>query len=81
MLPLSLGVKFLLSPVWTVNFEISARKTFYDYLDNVSEEEITDKRNTNFQFGNWGDNDWYYFIGAGVSYVFWQVDCPVPLAK
>ncbi|MFQ3214686.1 MAG: hypothetical protein ACJAT1_000089 [Marivirga sp.] len=81
MLPLSLGIKVLLSPVWTVNFEFSTRKTFYDYLDNISEEEITDKRNTNFQFGNWGDNDWYYFIGVGVSYVFWQVDCPVPLAK
>jgi hypothetical protein len=81
MLPLSIGIKYNFSPLWTIHFEFAGRKTFYDYLDNISEEEITDKRNSTFQFGNWNDNDWYYFAGLAISYTFWQVDCPVPLSK
>jgi hypothetical protein len=81
MLPISFGIKYQLNPLWTINLELATRKTFYDYLDNISEEEVTDKRNTNYQFGNWSDNDWYYFLGLGISYTFWQVDCPVPLSK
>jgi len=81
MLPISLGIKYSVSPLWTIHFEFATRATFYDYLDDISEEEITDKRNSSFQFGNWNDNDWYYFAGLSLSYTFWQVDCPVPLAK
>lgn len=78
MIPFGGGIKFSLGPIWTLNFEFSARKTFTDYLDNISEQEVTDKRNSDFQFGNWGDNDWYYFAGLSVSYTFWRVNCPVP---
>jgi hypothetical protein len=81
MIPFGGGVKYSLSPLWTLNFEFSARKLFYDYLDNISEQVITDKRNSDFQFGDWNDNDWYFFTGISLSYTFWGVDCPVPLKK
>ncbi|HET8859919.1 DUF6089 family protein [Marivirga sp.] len=81
MIPFGGGVKYSLGPLWTLNFEFSARKLFYDYLDNISQEIITDKRNSNFQFGDWNDNDWYYFTGFSISYTFWGVNCPVPLKK
>lgn len=81
MLPFGGGLKYSLGPLWTLNFEFSARKLFYDYLDNISVQEITDKRNSDFQFGDWNDNDWYYYTGLSISYTFWAVDCPVPLQK
>ncbi|MGJ3236487.1 DUF6089 family protein [Marivirga sp.] len=81
MIPFGGGVKYSLGPLWTLNFEFSARKLFYDYLDNISEQVVTDKRNSDFQFGDWNDNDWYYFTGLSISYTFWAVDCPVPLQK
>lgn len=81
MLPFGGGIKYRLNEFWSLNFEFSARKTFFDYLDNISEEEIVDKRNSTFLFGNWEDNDWYYFAGLSVSYTFWNVNCPVPLKK
>ena len=81
MIPFGGGVKYRINPFWTLNFEFSARKLFYDYIDDVSEEQITDKRNSEFQFGNWEDNDWYYFAGLSISYTIWNVHCPVPLSK
>ncbi len=81
MIPFGGGIKYSISPLWTLNFEFSARKLFYDYLDNISEEEIQNKQNSNYQFGNWEDNDWYYFAGLSISYTFWNVNCPVPLSK
>jgi len=81
MIPFGAGIKYSLGPLWTVNFEFSARKLFYDYLDNISMQEVTDKRNSDFQFGDWNDNDWYYFTGISISYTFWGVNCPVPLEK
>ncbi|MBK6267030.1 outer membrane beta-barrel protein [Marivirga sp. S37H4] len=81
MIPFGGGIKYSINPLWSVNFEFSARKLFYDYIDNISEQEVTDKRNSDFQFGNWEDNDWYYFAGLSVSYTFWNINCPIPLAK
>ena len=81
MIPFGGGIKYNLGPLWTLNFEFSARRLFYDYLDNISRQEVTDKRNSDFQFGDWSDNDWYYFAGFSISYTFWEVDCPVPLKK
>jgi hypothetical protein len=81
MIPFGGGIKYSLGPLWTLNFEFSARKLFYDYLDNISLQEVTDKRNSDFQFGDWNDNDWYYSTTIAVSYTFWEVDCPVPLKK
>ncbi len=81
MVPFGGGIKYSISPLWSINLEFSARKLFYDYIDNISEQEVTDKRNSDFQFGNWEDNDWYYFTGLSVSYTFWNVHCPIPLSK
>lgn len=81
MIPFGAGVKYSLGPLWTLNFEFAARKLFYDYLDDISVQEVTDKRNSDFQFGDWNDNDWYYLTSISISYTFWAVDCPVPLKK
>lgn len=81
MIPFGGGIKYSINPLWTLNFEFSARKLFYDYLDNISEQDIQNKQNSDFQFGNWEDNDWYYFAGLSISYTFWNVNCPVPLRK
>lgn len=81
MIPFGGGVKYSLGPLWTLGVEFSARKLFYDYLDNISAQDVTDKRNSDFQFGNWDDNDWYYSTSFTISYTFWGVNCPVPLKK
>lgn len=35
-IPFGLGVKYSINDMWTVGFEVGARKTFSDYLDDVS---------------------------------------------
>lgn len=55
-LPLGVGVKFDLSELWLISFEMGARATFSDYLDGVSEA------------GNPSSNDWYYFTGITIMH-------------
>ncbi|MGK7394778.1 MAG: DUF6089 family protein [Candidatus Cyclobacteriaceae bacterium M3_2C_046] len=73
MIPVGLGFKYLLNPRIILGFEYTARKTFFDYLDNVSEEDI---RLKNYQYGNWYDNDWYYYFGFSFNYAFYDIPCP-----
>jgi opacity protein-like surface antigen len=35
-IPLGIGVKYALSKIWSIGFEMSGRKTFTDYIDDVS---------------------------------------------
>jgi OmpA-OmpF porin, OOP family len=53
-----LGIRFDLAEKFVVNAEIGFRPTFQDDIDGV-------KIN-----GNKDRNDWYYFFGGGVSYIF-----------
>ncbi len=76
-IPFGVGMKFLLDPRWQLGVEFGARKTFFDYLDNVSEfDEALSKKGQNYQYGNQHDQDWYYFVGVTLSYTFYTVPCP-----
>lgn len=77
VIPFGVGVKYLLGPRWQLGLEFGARKTFFDYLDNISEfDPALSKKAQNYQYGNQYDDDWYYFLGLTVSYTFYQVPCP-----
>jgi len=49
-IPLGVGFKYTLDRKWGVNLELGLRKTFTDYLDDVSREYIDPK----LLFNNWG---------------------------
>ncbi|EMR03748.1 hypothetical protein ADICEAN_01086 [Cesiribacter andamanensis AMV16] len=75
VVPLGLGVKYRLSPYWTLSGEWSARKTFFDYIDNtgaIPEGHVA----KDFQYGNISHKDWYFFTGISLSYTFWTIPCP-----
>jgi hypothetical protein len=74
-IPIGFGVKYVLNPKWIIGFEFEGRKMFFDYLDNVSKGDPLKK---NYQYGNWYDNDSYYFIGFSLTYAFYRILCPFP---
>jgi len=41
-IPFGLGVKYALNDTWNIGFEFGARKTFTDYLDDVSTTYVSD---------------------------------------
>ncbi|MDN5201559.1 DUF6089 family protein [Fulvivirgaceae bacterium BMA10] len=73
VIPFGAGIKYILNPKWSLNLEFGARKTFFDYIDNISEGNIIDK---NYQYGNKFDKDAYYYVGISLSYSFYSVFCP-----
>ena len=74
-IPIGVGIKYVLNPKWMLGIEFAGRKMFFDYLDNVSEGDPLKK---NYQYGNWYDNDSYYFIGFSINYAFYRIPCPFP---
>jgi hypothetical protein len=72
-IPFGLGFKYIVNPKWYVSAEFGARKTFFDYLDNIS---VGDKRFKNYQYGNPNDTDSYYFLGLSVTRTFYVIPCP-----
>ncbi|MEO1053876.1 MAG: DUF6089 family protein [Bacteroidota bacterium] len=72
-IPIGVGFKYTLNPRWYLGLEFGARKTFFDYIDNVSEGDLDVK---NFQYGNEFDNDTYYFLGLSLTYSFYNIPCP-----
>jgi len=75
VIPMGAGVKYVLSKRLTLSGEIGARKTFFDYLDGISDGDIHIK---NYQFGNPVDKDWYFFTGISLTYVLYKIPCPFP---
>jgi hypothetical protein len=73
-IPFGIGIKYVLNPKWYVALEGGVRKTFFDYLDNISDEDPAYK---NYQYGNKYDNDSYYFLGVTVTRTFYDIPCPV----
>lgn len=73
--PIGFGIKYTLNPKWMLGVEWNARKLFFDYLDNVSEGDL---QNKNYQYGNWYDNDSYYYVGFSIQYAFYRIPCPFP---
>lgn len=71
--PFGLGAKYVHNPKWYFSLEFGVRKTFSDYLDNVS---AGDQRYKNFRYGNPNDNDTYYFLGFTLTRTFYTIPCP-----
>ena len=72
-IPFGLGAKYIINPKWYVSLEFGPRKTFFDYLDNIS---TGDQQTKNYQYGNPFDNDAYYFLGLSVTHSFYDIPCP-----
>jgi len=72
-IPMGVGFKYVLNPKYYVSFEIGMRKTFFDYLDNIS---AGSPYNKNYQYGNPNDYDNYFFTGISLTYTFYDIPCP-----
>lgn len=72
-IPFGGGVKYIYNPKWYISLEFGVRKTFFDYLDNISKGDPRDK---NYQYGNPNDNDNYYFLGITLTRTFYSIPCP-----
>ncbi|MEQ8581098.1 MAG: DUF6089 family protein [Marinoscillum sp.] len=75
VLPMGGGVKYMLSKRLTLAGELGARKTFFDYLDGISDGDQSIK---NYQYGNPNDKDWYFYSGISLTYVLYKIPCPFP---
>lgn len=72
-IPFGGGIKYVLNPKYYIAFEIGIRKTFFDYLDNISDGDHAYK---NYQYGNAFDTDNYFFTGITLTYTFYDIPCP-----
>ena len=72
-IPFGAGMKYVINPLWYISLEFGARKTFFDYLDNVSDG---DQRKKNYQYGFTFDNDRYFFLGLTITRTFYEIPCP-----
>jgi hypothetical protein len=72
-IPFGVGAKYIINPKWYVSLEFGPRKTFFDYLDNVS---IGDQQTKDYQYGNRFNNDAYYYLGLSVTHSFYDIPCP-----
>ena len=75
-IPVGIGFKYRLSPYLTLGYEWGARKTFFDYIDNVGEYLPEQEQVKTYQYGNIHHKDWYYFTGFTLSYTIWTIPCP-----
>jgi hypothetical protein len=73
-IPFGGGVKYVVNPKWYAAFEFGVRKTFFDYLDNVS--GAPDQVQKNYQYGNPNDFDNYFFVGVTLTRTFYTIPCP-----
>ena len=72
-IPFGGGVKYVLNPKYYMALEFGVRKTFFDYLDNVSDADVSQK---NYQYGNKFDYDNYFFLGVTLTRTFYDIPCP-----
>jgi hypothetical protein len=72
-IPFGGGMKYVLNPKYYIAFEFGMRKTFFDYLDNISDGDL---QNKNYQYGNVFDTDNYFFAGFTLTYTFYDIPCP-----
>jgi hypothetical protein len=73
VIPFGGGFKYIVNPKSYIAFEVGIRKTFFDYLDNVSGGDPTLK---NYQYGNPNDFDNYFFVGITFTRTFYDIPCP-----
>jgi hypothetical protein len=72
-IPFGGGFKYVLNPNWYIAFEFGIRKTFFDYLDNISGG---DPKYKNYKYGNGLDYDNYFFAGITLTRTFYDIPCP-----
>lgn len=72
-IPFGAGIKYVVNPKWYVALEFGPRKTYFDYLDNISAANPVNK---NYQYGNRYDTDVYYFLGLSITRTFYDIPCP-----
>jgi hypothetical protein len=72
-IPFGGGMKYVLNPKYYIATEIGIRKTFFDYLDNISDGDPAFKT---YQYGNTFDNDNYFFLGITLTRTFYDIPCP-----
>jgi hypothetical protein len=72
-IPFGGGIKYVLNPNYYLALEFGVRKTFFDYLDNISDGDPSYK---NYQYGNKFDYDSYYFLGVTLTRTFYDIPCP-----
>ena len=75
VIPMGVGFKYLFNTKYTIGLEVGARKTFFDYLDGISDGDQTIK---DYQYGNPKDEDWYFFTGLTFSITLFNIPCPFP---
>jgi hypothetical protein len=73
-IPFGIGFKYIMNPKWYTAVEIGIRKTFFDYIDNIS--GTVDQTNKNYQSGNPNDFDNYFFLGISLTRTFYNIPCP-----
>lgn len=72
-IPFGGGFKYIVNPKYYIALEVGIRKTFFDYLDNLSDGDPTQK---NYQYGNPNDFDNYFFVGITLTRTFYDIPCP-----
>ncbi len=72
-IPFGGGMKYVLNPKYYIAFEFGMRKTFFDYLDNISDGDVQFK---NYRYGNYFDKDNYFFTAVTLTYTFYDIPCP-----
>ena len=70
--PLGGGMKYVLNPRYYIGFELGMRKTFFDYLDNVSDADPSRKA---YGQGNPNDYDNFFFTAITLTYTFYDIPC------
>ena len=66
------GVRYMISKKISLSWELTLRKTFTDYLDNVSDKDPV----SGIQRGNPNDKDLYVFSFFSVGYTIYKLPCP-----
>ena len=74
-IPVGIGFKHLLGKQFAIAAEAGLRKTFSDYIDTISDEDVTTK---NYKYANKADKDLYHVFGIQLSYILFQIPCPFP---
>jgi hypothetical protein len=71
-MPFGLGYKLNVGKWLSVGAEVSARKTFTDLIDGVTNPQLEGS------IEPFGNNDWYYFTGVFVTYKIFKFaeNCP-----
>ncbi|MBP6386345.1 MAG: outer membrane beta-barrel protein [Pseudarcicella sp.] len=73
IIPYGLGVKYKFSHKWGLDFELGARKTFTDYLDNVGGEDFSLAQS---QQNDYTLKDNYLYTSLTLTYTIMRLWCP-----